>query len=513
MKSILFVTVLVLSSIISQAQVLGFDQKEDIRNSLEEFYIKNQTRIPLDRAEFRLRSEFPELADQIDAVEDRYHKMYPNRNKAYYVFRFVREDVLEYINFFEMFKSAKETYHNLFMQYGKTAIAAYVALEIMERYVAPYIGYQLGGAVGATVLTPFLHQEYFSVPLYIFFLQMKEKFRRWRAVAPNKVFGNPRLYFQLEKSHKRNFGDQSRSSYLRIQEESKTYFIQSDIFSLSFPLWFREMFSFHSSHELSLIKLEKLVPRFQRNYIIKEFGESKQVYALAIVSYLKEKGIWDENKEFFIARFPEARSEEFLSFLEQKQVLLYEIKNEINKVKQRLDLARDDFDNLKSEYKESLDQAAQKKLDLLIKYSPQNKFPVFQSLIHWVQKRQFKNELRDTKAMDRFKSKMKIFEKELYFLSFDHFNWFKQQLVDLEYHYLYDWDQSSTEKAHELSRHYSNILKELGGAYKKALQSSVKVMDEDRPRQLEKTFEKRLKRSTRELRKKEDSIRCRISAA
>ena len=99
MKSILFVTVLVLSSIISQAQVVGFDQKEDIRNSLEEFYIKNQTRIPLDRAEFRLRSEFPELADQIDAVEDRYHKMYPNRNKAYYVFRFVREDVLEYINF------------------------------------------------------------------------------------------------------------------------------------------------------------------------------------------------------------------------------------------------------------------------------------------------------------------------------------------------------------------------------------------------------------------------------
>ncbi|MEC9284114.1 MAG: hypothetical protein VX642_15470 [Bdellovibrionota bacterium] len=513
MKSFLFVLALILTSGHIKAQIIGFEQKEEIRNSLEAFYIKNRSRVPLDQVEFRLRSEFPELADQIDAVEARFHKMYPDRNKAYYVFRFVREDVLEYFNFFEMFKSAKETYHNLFMQYGKTAIAAYVALEIMERYVAPYIGYQLGGAVGATVLTPFLHQEYFSVPLYIFFLQMKEKFRRWRAVAPDRFFGNPKLYFQLERSHKNNYGDQSRSSYLRVQEEGKTYFIQSDIFSLSFPLWFREMFSFHSSRELSLMNLERLVPKFQRNYLIKEFGESKQVYALAIVSYLKEKGIWDKNKEFFIARYPEASSEDFLRFLEEKQVLLYEIKKEISNVKESLDAARENYAEQKKDYKESLDLAAQKKIEKMKEYSPKAKFPVFQALIHWVQKRQFKAELNDPRKIDKMKAKLKIFEKELYFLSFEHFNWFKQQLVDLEYHYLYDWERSTPEEAHKLSLHYSQILKDLGGAYKTALQSSVKVMEEDRPRQLEKTFEKRLKRSTRELRKKESSITCRISAA
>lgn len=513
MKSILLLIALSVSSHSLKAQIVGFESKEEIRRSLEDFYLENQSKVPLDTAQFRLRAEFPELADQIDAVEARFHRIYPNRKKAYYVFRFIREDVLEYFNFFEMFKSAKETYHDLFMKYGKTAIAAFVALEIMERYVAPYIGYELGGAVGATVLTPFLHQEYFSVPLYIVFLQMKEKFRRWRAVAPDRVFGNPKLYFQLENSHKNNYGDQSRTSYLRVQEEGKTYFIQSDIFSLGFPLWFRRIFSFQSARDLSLVNLENLVPSFQRAYLKKEFGETKQVYALAIVSYLKEKGIWDESKEFFIPRFPEAKSEEFIDFLEKKQILLYEIRAEIDQVKESLDSARNDFEEHKKTHEIALNDKVYKKMQVLAKYSPKQSFPVFQSFIHWVQRRQFKKELDDRKALDRMKKKLKIFEKELYFLSFDHFNWVKQQLIDLEYHYLYDWGNSPADVAHKLSLHYSNTLKELGGAYLKALRSSVKVMQEDRHRQLEKSFEKKLKRSTRELRKKEDSISCRLSSS
>lgn len=471
-------------------------EKDPVAREIEKIYLDQKAMLVMDGDEKILQQEFVELAEQIRVLEARYLQIYPHRGRVYQVFRFLRRDLIEYFRFSEMIEGAKTTYRKFFFRYGKFALRAYVALEIMERFAAPYVGSLLAGHAGGAALAPVLHQEYISIPLFVFYLHYKEKFRRWRVVAPEQWLGQPFLYHRLEKLRRQY---QKGQPLLIIYDGERRYDLRDSIFPLSFPLWFRQIFHLPGNKQLRLAWLEKQIPRIQRAALQKHFGASKQVYALAVFSYLQDLGLWTLYRNRFEHRFAGVDGQKFEAFLAEKASRLYELNQEI-------DAARAELEKHRTASQDYLQESLRQKVANFESSLPIDKIPWVSPTIVWLTKKQFASQLKKENRQQR--RKFRLVEKELYYLSYEHLNWFKQQLVDMEYHFLYDWHMQEGHSEEKVFEHYQNNLRHLADAYKQGLREVTASLREADNRSDPEIFAKQLQEKTQTLRDNERSYKC-----
>ncbi len=181
------------------------------------------------RAEYR-RVEFGQPANR-DLIRDVSENLivmtrllaseYSDTPKTLLALRWAHQNVMEFIQIHKMFDKAAELFNDIARKYGKNAAVVLTSLEIMERFVAPKLAYELvydhGGVGGTVALTPFLHQEYISIPALIAYTAIKARVLRWRLADPIRFWGDRTLLKELELLRRNILGVDPEMLALRVE--------------------------------------------------------------------------------------------------------------------------------------------------------------------------------------------------------------------------------------------------------------------------------------------------------
>lgn len=213
--------------------------------------------------------------------------------------RFVYSEIKHYINIPELLTVSGKRLRKFGYEYGTGIIALYVALEVTERIVAPYLGYILFGGSGGLAATPFIHHEYFTIPMFLGFVKWKKLRRKMAMAVPDyKRSRRKEVYTRMMNAYSRLTKTNPDQELVRLIHQNQIYIIFSSSKYIWLPLWIRQNQDRNSisSNEISLSFLEAALTNKKHLELIKrQSNKNNSLYAFLLYHTVMKNKEWSDN--------------------------------------------------------------------------------------------------------------------------------------------------------------------------------------------------------------------------
>lgn len=208
--------------------------------------------------------ELKELSQHLAKISVRYSTQYSNlgfKKNSYHILKNIWSNILDFVNLPQALKHAEAHLNHYSKGWGKELLFAYIAMEIAERFLAPMISYRLGGEWGL-LMTPWIHLEYISIPLFISLYFIKDRWRKSHLLLSDSWFGSFELYKKILNFKNSLLGFRHKMRTASFQWNKWSFEIYRSRFPIWFPKWMRKVDEqrMHTSEaEIPLSLLEDII--------------------------------------------------------------------------------------------------------------------------------------------------------------------------------------------------------------------------------------------------------------